>query len=220
MIKAVLFDLDGTLADSLADLADSTDYALSVLGFPTHNLNEYKYFVGDGIPKLIERALPSDKKSPEIQKRCLDIFMEHYREHYHDKTRAYDGITELLCSLKKAGLKTAIISNKAQEMAEKVVTKLFGNSFDAVAGKREGFPAKPDPSLTLEVVKEIGLTPDLCALIGDSGMDMAAAVNGGLLPIGVLWGFRTKEELLENGAQYTVSEPKQIIDIITELNHE
>ena len=98
--------------------------------------------------------------------------------------------------------------------------QLFGNSFDAVAGKREGFPAKPDPSLTLEVVKEIGLTPDLCALVGDSGMDMAAAVNGGLLPIGVLWGFRTKEELLENGAQYTVSEPKQIIDIITGLNHE
>lgn len=220
MIKAVLFDLDGTLADSLADLADSTDYALSVLGFSPHNLNEYKYFVGDGIPKLIERALPSDKKSPEIQKKCLDIFMERYREHYHDKTRAYDGITELLSSLKKAGLKTAVISNKAQEMAEKVVTKLFGNSFDAVAGKREGFPAKPDPSLTLEVVKEIGLTPDLCALVGDSGMDMAAAVNGGLLPIGVLWGFRTKEELLKNGAQYTVSEPNQIIDIITELNHE
>ena len=105
MIKAVLFDLDGTLADSLADLADSTDYALSVLGFPTHNLNEYKYFVGDGIPKLIERALPSDKKSPEIQKRCLDIFMEHYREHYHDKTRATTALRNCYVPLKKQDLK-------------------------------------------------------------------------------------------------------------------
>ena len=219
MIKAVLFDLDGTLANSLEDLADSTNYALSVLGFPPHDICEYKYFVGDGIPKLIERALPDDNKAPEMQKKCLDIFMEHYREHYHDKTRAYDGIKELLDFIKKSGLKTAVISNKAQEMAEKVVSKLFGNAFDAVAGKREGYPAKPNPSLTLEVVKEIGLTPDLCALVGDSGMDMAAAVNGGLLPIGVLWGFRTKKELLKNGAQYTVSAPKQIIDIITELNH-
>ena len=183
MIKAVLFDLDGTLANSLEDLADSTNYALSVLGFPPHDICEYKYFVGDGIPKLIERALPDDKKAPEMQKKCLDIFMEHYREHYHDKTRAYDGIKELLDFIKKSGLKTAVISNKAQEMAEKVVSKLFGNAFDAVAGKREGYPAKPNPSLTLEVVKEIGLTPDLCALVGDSGMDMAAAVNGGLLPI-------------------------------------
>lgn len=218
MVKAVLFDLDGTLANSLEDLADSTNYALSALGFPIHPIDKYKYFVGDGIPKLIERALPKDSKAPEMQKKCFDIFMEHYREHYHDKTSAYGGIAELLRDLKSRGFKIAVVSNKAQEMAEKVVSKLFGDIFDAVAGKREGFPAKPDPALTLEVVKEIGMTPDCCALVGDSGMDMAAAVNGGLLPIGVLWGFRTKEELITNGAAHIVSSANQILEIIESEN--
>lgn len=218
MIKAVLFDLDGTLVNSLEDLANATNFALSSMGFPCRELGEYNYLVGDGIPKLIERALPEGAKTPENSKKCLDIFMAYYREHYHDKTYAYKGVKELISDLKQNDLKTAVVSNKAQEMAQKVAEKLFGNMFDAVAGKREGFAAKPDPALTLEIVRELGVKPDDCALIGDSGMDMAAAVNGGLLPIGVLWGFRTKEELINNGAAYTVSSPDEILNIINLKN--
>lgn len=216
MIKAVLFDLDGTLVNSLEDLADSTNYALSELGFPIHKTDEYNYFVGDGIPKLIERALPENARTSETGKKCLDIFMARYKEHYHDKTYAYVGITELLEFLKTKGIKTAVISNKAQEMAEKVVSKLFGDIFDTVAGKRDGFPAKPDPTLTLQIIKELGVEPNDCAFIGDSGMDMAVAVNAGLLPVGVLWGFRTKYELLKNGAAYTVNNPAELIKILGE----
>lgn len=217
MIKAVLFDLDGTLVNSLTDLADSTNFALQSLGFPTHETEKYKYFVGDGIPKLIERALPEGKKNEENKRACLELFMARYREHYFDKTDAYDGIKNLLSALRSRGFKIAVISNKAQEMAEKVVNKVFGDIFDVVAGKREGYKTKPDPALTLEVVKELGATPDTCVLIGDSGMDMAAAVNAKITGIGVLWGFRDKEELIKNGANYIAQTPAQISVIIKEI---
>ena len=143
--------------------------------------------------------------------------MACYREHYYDKTAAYDGIKELLCGLKERGFKIAVISNKAQEMAQKVVDKVFGDMFDTVAGKREGYKTKPDPALTLEVAKELGVSPENCVLIGDSGMDMAAAVNAKIIGIGVLWGFRTEEELRLNGAEYIASSPAQILDIIKEI---
>ena len=220
MIKAVLFDLDGTLVNSLNDLADSTNFALESLGFPTHETEKYRYFVGDGIPKLIERALPEGEKTEENKNKCLELFMARYREHYFDKTDAYDGIKDLLSGLKKQGLKIAVISNKAQEMAQKVVDKVFGNMFDAVAGKREGYKTKPDPALTLEVVKELGVTPDNCVLIGDSGMDMAAAVNAKVTGIGVLWGFRDREELLSNGAKFIAGKPSQILDIIKGIQND
>lgn len=218
MIKAVLFDLDGTLANSIEDLADSTEKALEKLGFPGHTLAEYKYFVGDGIPKLIERALPESVRDEKTLNTCLELFMEDYRVHYHDKTKAYDGVREMLADLKKSGLKLAIISNKAQEMAEKVVTNLFGDIFDFVAGKREGYKTKPDPALTLLVIHSLGVAPAECILAGDSGMDMAAAVNAGALPVGVLWGFRTAEELQKNGAKYLFSAPAEITELIGKLN--
>ena len=218
MIKAVLFDLDGTLANSIEDLADSTEKALKKLGFAGHTLAEYKYFVGDGIPKLIERALPENKRDKETVNACLELFMADYRVHYHDKTKAYDGVREMLADLKKSGLKLAVISNKAQEMAEKVVKNLFGDIFDFVAGKREGYKTKPDPALTLLVINSLGVSPAECILAGDSGMDMAAAVNAGALPVGVLWGFRTAEELQKNGAEYLFSAPAEITKLIGKLN--
>lgn len=218
MIKAVLFDLDGTLANSIEDLADSTEKALKRLGFSGHTLAEYKYFVGDGIPKLIERALPANKRDKETVNACLELFMADYRVHYHDKTKAYDGVREMLADLKKNGLKLAVISNKAQEMAEKVAENLFGDIFDFVAGKREGYKTKPDPALTLLVIHSLGVAPAECILAGDSGMDMAAAVNAGALPVGVLWGFRTAEELQKNGAEYLFSAPAEITKLIGKLN--
>lgn len=218
MIKAVLFDLDGTLVNSLEDLADSTNYALAKFGFTTHDTEKFKVFVGDGIPKLIERVLPEDKRDTETHKEVLEVFMNRYRSHFADKTVAYNGITELIDGIKSMNLKIAVISNKAQEMAAEVVNKIFGDVFDIVCGKQEGYPPKPDPALTLKIISDLGVTPEECVLIGDSGMDCATAVNAGCTGIGVLWGFRKEDELRENGANYIVNEPLQIIDIIEEIN--
>ncbi|MCQ2441466.1 MAG: HAD-IIIA family hydrolase [Clostridia bacterium] len=217
MIKAVLFDLDGTLADSLLDLATSADYALGNLGYKGHTLKEYQYFVGNGIPKLIERSLPENARDTQTVQKCLQIFMPYYKEHCDDKTYAYDGMPELVASLKKLGYKTAVITNKAQEMAEKVVLRLIGDSFDIVCGKREGYPAKPDPKLTLEVMSELGVKPEECVFVGDSQTDMATAINSGALPIGVLWGYRTKSEIEKSGAKFIVSNAEEIIQILNNL---
>ncbi len=219
MIKAVLFDLDGTLVNSLADLANSVNFALTQFGFPTHETEKFKYFVGDGMAKLIERVLPENKKDNEIKAQVLDTFMNHYRMHYADKTIAYDGIEELVKQLADNDLKLAVVSNKAQDMAVEVTLKVLkGLQFDIVCGKREGYPTKPDPTLTLEIIKELGVKSEDCVFIGDSGMDMAVAKNANLKSIGVLWGFRTEEELSVNGADYIVNHPSEILDIIKNLN--
>ena len=214
MIKLVLFDLDGTLVDTLCDLADSTNYALGKMGFATHDTEKFRYFVGDGIAKLIERALPEDKRSAEIHKECLTIYKNYYKDHYMDKSRPYDGVNELISCLKEKGMRLAVISNKHHEMAVTVANTLFPDMFDIVYGQKENSPAKPDPTLTLEIINNLGATPDETVMIGDSGMDMAVAVNAKCRGIGVLWGFRTEEELRECGADYIVSHPSQIVDII------
>ena len=140
MIKAVLFDLDGTLVNSLFDLAASTNYALDKMGFPTHITEKYKYFVGNGMPKLIERALPENCRTPEICSKTLEIFSAHYHEHYADETCEYQGISQLLESLTKSGVKMAVVTNKAQEFAKAVVVKTVGDVFQIVCGKQEGYP--------------------------------------------------------------------------------
>lgn len=218
MIKAVLFDLDGTLVNSLADLANSTNYALEKFGFPIHETECFKYFVGDGMPKLIERALPEDKRKEKYIKETLDVFMAHYKEHYCDNTTAYNGISEAVDSILSLGIKAAVVSNKIQNMAETVTNKIFGDRFSIICGKREGYPAKPDPTLTLEVINELGVTPQECLFIGDSGMDMAVAKNANCIALGVLWGFRNEDELIDNGADFIIKEPGEIIKIIVELN--
>ena len=218
-IKAVLFDLDGTLVNSLADLADSVNFTLQEFGFATHENEKFKYFIGDGMQKLIERVLPDDKKDNDSIKQVLSAFMCRYREHFADKTVAYDGIYELVNSLDKMNLKLAIVSNKAQDMAVEVTNKvLSGLNFDIICGKREGYPTKPDPTLTLEIINELGVKPSECIFIGDSGMDMAVAKNAKVIGIGVLWGFRTEAELLENGADYIVNNPNEIAEIIKDIN--
>lgn len=215
MIKALLFDLDGTLVNSLEDLKNSTNFALDKMGFPVHETECYKYFVGDGMAKLIERALPEDKKDKETIQNTLKIFLEHYAQHYVDKTVPYDGIVQLLDEL--TSYKLAIISNKNQEMATVVVKKLLGDKFQIVCGKRENYPTKPDPKLTLEIISELGVKPSECVFIGDSGMDMAVAKNAGCIALGVLWGFRKEDELRENGADYIASAPAEILGVLSKI---
>ena len=217
MIKAILFDLDGTLVNSLYDLAASTNYALNLRGYPIHEVEKYKYFVGDGMLKLIERALPNDKRTSREIKRVHDIFIDYYKKHFMDKTKAYDGICELLIRLKQDGYKLAVISNKVHEMTITVVNKFFGDIFDEVFGKMEGYPTKPDATLTNSLIKRLNVKNDECVVIGDSGMDMAVAQNANCYGIGVLWGFRTREELSENGADYIAENTGELYKLIRML---
>lgn len=218
MIKAVLFDLDGTLADSLIDLAEGVNRAIAQFGYPTHEVEAFKYFVGDGIPKMIERALPKEHRNADTVNKIKDIFLPYYAVHYADNTYAYNGMPELVHTLKQKGFIVAVVTNKEQDMANEVVQSLYGDIFDLIFGKRDGIPAKPDPTAALMAMDELGVTPCECVFIGDSGMDVATAVNSGAVPVGELWGFRKEDELRANGAKYIISKPEQLLDIIEELN--
>ncbi len=213
MIKAVLFDLDGTLINSLDDLADAVNYSLSIQNLPTHETEKYKYFVGDGMRKLIERALPEDMRDSETIDKTLSVFLTYYKAHSLDKTAPYCGIPELLNALKCRGIITAVITNKADAVAKSIVKHFFGEGLSAY-GQREGVPTKPDPTLTRIAMKDLGVEPSECLFVGDSGMDMAVAVNSGAVPVGVIWGFRTAEELRQNGAKYLIDTPAALLKLL------
>ncbi|MBR4117191.1 MAG: HAD family hydrolase [Clostridia bacterium] len=214
MIKAVIFDLDGTLVNSLKDLCSSTNYALKKYGYLEHEEKEYNYLVGEGMVRLIKQALPENERETETFQIVFDEFYSHYRNHYLDKTAPYENIPQCIEQLKNAGVKLAVVSNKADEMTQKVVSKFFDGDFSVVTGKRENYPAKPDPALTLEIIKQLGVTPQECAFVGDSGVDMATARNAGCKAVGVLWGFRLREELVENGAEYLLSNANEIAPLV------
>ncbi|MBO5210902.1 MAG: HAD family hydrolase [Clostridia bacterium] len=217
MYKAVIFDLDGTLVNSLKDLAVATNYALEQHGFKPYPIDDYKYLIGDGMAKLIERAIPNDALTDETFKSVFNGFMDYYREHCLVYTHVYDGMENAVKTLSDMGLKLAVVSNKADDMTNVIVKEFFGDIFMAVAGKREGIPVKPDPTLTLMIMDEIGVKPHECIFIGDSGMDCATAVNSGCYPLGVLWGFRKSDELLKNGAKTLMSNPNEIIPFVKEM---
>lgn len=219
MIKAALFDLDGTLVDTLEDLADSVNYALSKYGLPTHELHKFKYFVGNGMVNLIERSLPENVTDKETFDKVFEAFYNHYSVHYLDKTCVYNGMIEALTELKNKGIKLAVVSNKRHEMTEAVVEKTLKGYFDVVTGQRPDYPVKPDPTLALKIIDDLGATPSECVFIGDSGSDAVTANNIGCAGIGVLWGFRTEDELLENGANYIAKEPEDIVKIIEAINN-
>lgn len=216
MLKAVLFDLDGTLINSLADLAAATNYAISLLGVLPHETERFKYFVGDGMRKLIERALPENMRDTATVDKTLQVFLAYYKAHSLDKTEPYSGIAELLDVLNSRGIITAVITNKADAAAKSIVQHFFGEQIKYVYGQREGIPTKPDPTLTLLAMRELGVDPNECLFAGDSGMDMAVAVNSGAVPVGVTWGFRTADELEENGAEYIINAPCELLNLIEE----
>lgn len=216
MLKAVIFDLDGTLVNSLTDLANAGNYALSFYGFPTHETEKYKYFVGNGIPKLIYRIVPEEYRNDETLSRVSEKFFEHYNVHYADNTRVYGGIKELICEIKKRGMKTAVVTNKAHAAALEVIKSLLPDTFDLVYGQRPEIPTKPDPTLTLMAIHDLSLIPEECVFIGDSRMDVLTGVNSGALPVGVLWGYRKEDELLDGGAKYIIENPMELLKIIDE----
>ncbi|MDR2915810.1 MAG: HAD family hydrolase [Tannerella sp.] len=214
-LKLVIFDLDGTLLNTISDLAHSTNYALEKIGFPGHPVEAYKYFVGNGINKLFERALPENQKTDRNVAHIRDLFLPYYDQHNTDYTRPYDGIPDLLKILQSKNLMMAVASNKYQKATEKLIKHAFPDiSFTAVLGQREGIPVKPDPAIVYDILKTANVLPEETIYIGDSGVDMQTALNCGIISIGVTWGFRPREELETAGANYIADSVNEILEII------
>jgi phosphoglycolate phosphatase len=213
MIRAVLFDLDGTLADTLADLANATNWALTQLGCPTHPLENYRHMVGDGARQLCARALPADRQ--ELLEDAVRLMRGRYGEHWHDETRLYPGVADVVAALAKRGHKLAVLSNKPDDFTRQVVAHYFpANPFHVVRGQLPGVPLKPDPTAALEIARRLSIPPSDWLYLGDTNTDMRTAVAAGMKPVGVLWGFRDREELTQSGARALVERPDQILTLL------
>lgn len=215
MIKYIIFDLDGTLVNSIYDLADSVNYVLKQNGYAEHPLESYYYFVGNGTLKLIERALPEDKRTANEIERVHSQFAERYSQNYLNKTIPYKGINELLDELDKRGIKYSVASNKTDVFTQEIINGLFPNNrFDVIIGKREENPTKPDPKIIYDIMDGKNLTLDEILVVGDSGVDIETGHNACLKAVGCLWGFRDEKELKEVGADYIISKPMELFEII------
>ena len=208
-----IFDLDGTILNTLEDLADSTNYALKTCGYPERTMDEVRQFVGNGIRKLMERAVPEGTPVEEID-RVHETFTAHYKVHCADKTRPYDGIMELLQNLKKDGCKLAVVSNKADYGLQELCKQYFDGVFDFAVGEREGIRKKPAPDSVNEVLKTLGCSRDRAVYIGDSDVDIQTAANAQMDHIIVEWGFRDVPFLIAKGAKVLVEKPEEILEIV------
>lgn len=213
MKHAVIFDLDGTLLNTLGDLRAATNHALEVRGLPPHSMEEIRQFIGNGIRLLICRAMPEGTPEAEIDA-ALDDFKAYYAAHIHDRTVPYDGIPQLLTALRKRGIKVAVLSNKIDSASQQLIEYFFPGKTDVVFGEHVGVPRKPDPTSCRMVMQQLGVQPEQVLYVGDSGTDMQTAKNAGLYAVGVTWGFRSKEVLLEYGADILVHRPEQILQIL------
>jgi len=209
--KAVIFDLDGTLINSLNDLADSGNELLRTYGYEPYPVERYRYFVGNGSRKLMERILPAGTASEEIDK-ALVVYKGIYAQRYLNKTRPYAGMPEVLAALRARGIKLGVCTNKHMEAAATIVDTLFKEgTFDELLGDKPGMKRKPDPSGVLAIAASLGVKPEEVAYLGDTQVDMLTAKNAGFYPVGVLWGFRDKQELLDNGAQVLLYRPEELL---------
>lgn len=210
--RAIIFDLDGTLLDTLDDLADSMNRVLARNGFAGHPVEKYRYFVGDGIENLVRRALPEKSCDNKLITGLVGEMREEYASHWQDKSRPYDGICDLLTALARRNISMNILSNKADAMTQIVVATFFPKyNFDIVAGAKEDIPIKPDPAGALAIADTLGLPGKDILYLGDTATDMKTAVSAGMTPLGALWGFRTADELKENGAQALLSRPEEVL---------
>ena len=216
MYKLAIFDMDGTILNTIDDLADSANEICRRYGFPTHTVEEIKYMVGNGIPKLMRRALPADIDEALFQK-VLAEYIEYYGEHCAIKTAPYEGILACIKELRKTGVKVAVNTNKVQAAAEELCDTYFPNLFDCISGSRPEIPPKPDPTGLYEILKELGISkeeacqPGVACFIGDSDVDLQTGLDSGLDFIGVDWGFRGKAFLLEHGAKTVVMTPAELV---------
>ena len=212
--SAVFFDLDGTLLDSVQDLADATNSALRAFDLPEHPVHAYNYFVGDGFEMLIQRAAPEDAE-PELRQRVMQQAREAYRQNWANTSTPYEGIPKMLERLQERAIPLAVLSNKPHEFTLLTMQHFFPSvRFARIQGSPPGLRAKPDPALALEMLRALGLDAHDVLFMGDTSVDMLTAVNAGMFPVGVLWGFRPEEELRQHGARLVLSKPAELFEHI------
>ncbi|NQU22122.1 MAG: HAD family hydrolase [Candidatus Nealsonbacteria bacterium] len=212
--QSILFDLDGTLLNTLEDIAESSNFALRHLGFPEHSLESYKYLIGDGLEALVRDVLPEDRCDAAMRGECAALIRKEYGQRWDRKTRPYEGVAELLDAVTAREIPMAILSNKPDDLAKLCVARLLPRwQFAAVIGARPSVPKKPDPAGTLEIAKHLrGDTAEIVYL-GDTGTDMKTATAVGMFPVGALWGFRAADELTAAGAEVLISKPLELLDV-------
>jgi len=214
-IKSVVFDLDGTLLDSLGDIADAANEVLQLRGFRPHDHEAYRYFVGDGVAALFERALPDGRAEEARVNQCIADFKTVYSHRMNRHSCPYDGIPQLLAELVEDGIELAVLSNKPHEATLRCVDHFFGGlPFHMVLGQRDGIPRKPDPAGANEIKISLDLPGEACCFLGDTAIDMQTAVAAEMIPIGVSWGFRPREELIEHGAVRVIDRPGELLTLV------
>jgi phosphoglycolate phosphatase len=217
--QAVIFDLDGTLLDTLADIAHSMNHALALNGYPRHPVDSYRDRVGWGIRVLAEKSLPADQLTSESIERCINDMKQYYGQHPADHTILFDGIGDLLTDLTRAGVFLSVVSNKPHALVVQVVDQVLADwSFVSVYGDRPDFAMKPNPQTALAAAREMGVQPAQVLFVGDSDIDIATAIAAGMYPVGVTWGFRTSGELRAAGAREVIDHPRELIELIGRLN--
>lgn len=213
MYRLVLFDLDGTLLDTLEDLADSANEMLRTKGYPERSVEEIRQFVGNGMKNLVERCLPHKVSDKEFYD-CYEFFRTSYDENMQNKTKPYEGIVSCLEKVKAEGIKSVVVSNKNDDAVKKLCADYFGNLVYNAYGRKDGIPAKPDSAMVDIAVKEMNVSKNECVFVGDSDTDILTALNAGIKSVGVLWGFRDKEVLVNAGADDIISRPEELFSAI------
>jgi len=218
MKKNIVFDLDGTLLDTLGDIATSANFALVTLGFQAQEREKYRYFVGEGVFKLFENIFASNPQDKETIQKAVSLFESHYAKQFNQNTKLYEGISKMLTFLQKRGFKMAILSNKPDSFTKMCVMKYLREwKFEIVFGAREGIPRKPHPAGALEICELLHVMPNECYYLGDTMIDMQTAKSAGMIALGALWGFREESELREHGAQYLLKTPSEVIKLLAEV---
>lgn len=218
--RAVIFDLDGTLVDSLADIAAAMNAALAELGLPGHAPDAYRDFIGDGVEPMAQRALPPERRDAASVAACVARWRPRYLAGLVEQTRPYPGISELLVALAARNVRLAVLSNKADDLSKRIVTALFpggplspGGPFAEVWGAREGVPKKPDPTAARAIAQALGTAPEGCLYVGDTAIDLDTAQAAGMVPVGVLWGFRP-EQLRERAPAHLLEQPAELLGLL------
>jgi phosphoglycolate phosphatase len=213
--NGIIFDLDGTLLDSIADIGTATNRVLAELGKPTYAISAYQYLVGDGVSVLFQRALPETLEDPGLMARCIEMFEAAYSDEWNKRSKPYDGIPDLLNSLVEARLRVGVLSNKPEEFTKRCSSYFFPNvPFDLVVGHSVRFPRKPDPSSARWMAEQWEVDSNRIAYVGDTNTDMKTAVGAGFFAIGVTWGFRPESELREHGAMQLVHSARELQELL------
>lgn len=218
MIKAVLFDMDGTLVNTLEDLAAAVNYAFAQYGLAPRPVENFRAYAGSGTKVMLERALNGEAPPAPIEE-ILKVYREYYGEHFCDRTLPYPGMVQTVETLHSKGIKLGVVTNKIQLMSEQLAHRFFHGCFLTVQGQRDPYPTKPDPALPNMAADALKVRPEECLFVGDSDIDVLTSHNFGAKAAGALWGFRSREELAAQGAEYLISDPREILNIVEEENN-